>query len=254
MLGLLVLQFPVTTTLISFDFLDKNKVFYNLVAISVIHNLGAWADKLVFWFNSITSEAVVGPLRSSQIYDPPIFLAYLSIIPGMAVFLLRMEADFAERCEDYYTAILQGKTLSAIRALKLEMIETIRSSFMEIFKVQILTVVILIVNAEAILKFFEISTNFKMLFSVDLIAVGMQVVLLGVFNVLFYLDKRQVVLYLTILFTCSNFIFTVGSLYFPPEYYGFGFAISVFVTTIAGFLALNKTLSQLEYETFMLQK
>ncbi|MCX7086993.1 MAG: exopolysaccharide Pel transporter PelG [Methylococcales bacterium] len=253
MLGLLVREFS-ASTLISFDFLDKHKVFYSLVAISVTYNLGVWADKFVFWFSPITSEAVIGPLRSSLIYDPPISLAYLSIIPGMAVFLLRMEADFVDRCQAFYTAITDGKTLVVIRQLKVDMIDTIRSSFFEIFKVQILTIIVLMLNANEILQLFNVSTNFRMLFSVDLIAVGMQIVLLSIFNVLFYLDKRHLILYLTLLFACSNFIFTWLSLYLDPEFYGFGFAIAIFITTVTGFVFLNKTLSQLEYETFMLQK
>lgn len=253
MLGLIVHEFP-ATTLCSFSFLDKNKVFYSLTAISVTYNLGVWADKFVFWFNPITSVAVIGPLRSSLIYDPPIFLAYLSIIPGMAVFLLRMEADFVDKCEAFYSAIREGKTLSAIRELKYEMIETIRSSFFEIFKIQSITIIILLVSANDVLQLFNISTNFQMLFSVDLVAVGIQVVLLSIFNVLFYLDKRLTVLTLALLFAVSNFAFTWFSLAFEPEFYGFGFASAIFVTVIVGFVLLNKVLAQLEYETFMLQK
>ncbi len=253
MLGILMREFP-AESLLSFDFLDKTRVYYSLTAISISYNLGVWADKFVFWFNPVTSVAVIGPLRSSLIYDPPIFLAYLSIIPGMAVFLLRMEADFVDRCEAFYRGIREGKSLNAIRELKYEMIETIRNSFFEIFKVQTLTIVILIYCATDILDLFAISTNFEMLFSVDLVAVGIQVVLLSIFNVFFYLDKRFVILYLNILFAVLNFVFTWISLYFDPSFYGFGFAAAVFVTTMIGFIVLNKVLQQLEYETFMLQK
>lgn len=253
MLGLLIREFP-ADSLLSFDFLNRKRVFYSLMFISVGYNLGVWADKIMFWFNPITSVAVIGPLRSSLIYDPPIFLAYLSIIPGMAVFLLRMEADFVDRCEAFYTGIRQGKPLGAIRDLKYAMIETIRDSFFEIFKVQTLTIIILIYCAEDVLKLFNISTNFKLLYAVDLVAVGIQVVLLSIFNILFYLDKRLVILFLTLVFTSCNFIFTWISLYCAPEFYGFGFALAVSLATIVGFLLLNNILRQLEYETFMLQK
>ena len=67
-----------------------------LSATGLLYNLGIWIDKLIFWFTPSTSEPVLGPLRASIIYDLPIFLAYLSIVPGMAVFLVRVETDFAE--------------------------------------------------------------------------------------------------------------------------------------------------------------
>ena len=253
MLGLIVHEYS-ASSLVRFDFLDRSKVFYSLAAISIIYNLGVWVDKFVFWFNPVTSESILGPLRSSIIYDPPIFLSYLSIIPGMAVFLLRMEADFVDKYEEFYHAIRNGGSLSTIRRLKKLMIDTIRSSFFEIFKVQALTVTILIFAADDILRLFSISTNYRMLFAIDVAAVGVQVVLLGVFNVFFYLDKRLIILNLTIFFLLSNFTLTIISQRLGPIFYGYGFALSILITTILGFIILNQKLARLEFETFMLQR
>jgi uncharacterized membrane protein len=38
-----------------------------------------------------------------------------------------------------------------------------------------------------------------------------------------------------------------------PTFYGFGFALAVFVVVLAGFVLLTRKLELLEYETFMLQ-
>ena len=253
MLGIIVHEYS-ADSLVRFDFLDRGKVFYSLAAISIVYNLGVWTDKFVFWFNPVTSESIIGPLRSSIIYDPPIFLSYLSIIPGMAVFLLRMEADFVDKYDEFYSAIRDGSSLSTIRRLKKTMIDTIRSSFLEIFKVQAITVAILIYAADDILTMFNISTNYRMLFAIDVAAVGVQVVLLGVFNVMFYLDKRFIILYLTIFFVLSNFALTIISQHLGPVFYGYGFALSILITTITGFIILNQKLVRLEFETFMLQR
>ena len=72
------------------------------------------------------------------------FLAYLSIIPGMAVFLLRMETDFVEQYRKFYAAINDGAPLKLILQIYEEMIVTIRRGFTEIFKVQGMTIVILL--------------------------------------------------------------------------------------------------------------
>lgn len=252
MLGLLVHEYE-SSCLVSFDFLDKDKVFYSLAAISLMYNLGVWADKFVFWFNDVSSEVIIGPLRGSIIYDPPIFLAYLSVIPGMAVFLLRMEADFVDTYDEFYDAVRNGGTLADIKRLKKSMINTIRQGFIEIFKVQALTAAILIYTAEEVLNAFNISGAYRMLFAVDLAAVSIQVVLLGIFNVLFYLDKRYSVLSLTILFAISNTLFSQVTLFFGPTFYGYGFAGALLLTTLTGFIILNRKLIRLEYETFMLQ-
>ncbi|MFP3336189.1 exopolysaccharide Pel transporter PelG, partial [Pseudomonas sp. SIMBA_064] len=76
---------------------------------------------ILFWFNPGTSNAVIGPLRASILYDMPIFIAYLAIIPGMAVFLVRIETDFAEWYDRLFRAIRDGETLQHIGSLKTEM-------------------------------------------------------------------------------------------------------------------------------------
>ena len=94
MLAVIIPEYPVVEA-VRTDFLKRKQVFPILIFIGFFYNLGIWADKLIFWLYPGTSEAIIGPLRSSMIYDMPIFLAYLSIIPGMSVFLLRIETDLS---------------------------------------------------------------------------------------------------------------------------------------------------------------
>lgn len=44
------------------------------------------------------------------------------------------------------------------------------------------------------------------------------------------------------------------SIQLGPEYYGFGFALAMLVTTLVGLVLLDKQFSDLEYRTFMLQQ
>jgi uncharacterized membrane protein len=253
MLGLLVREYP-SDTLIRFDFLKKDQAFYSLAASSVIYNLGVWGDKLMFWFNPLTSEQVIGPIRSSMTYDPPIFIAYLAIIPGMAVLLLRMEADFVDQYNAFFNAIRKGGSLSSISRLKKDMIATIGSSILEISKVQLLTAMIFIYAGKSILMYFSIPVEYWRLFSVYVIAVSIQVILLAVYTVLYYFDKRRLTLTLTVLFATSNLLFTWLSQQSGPAFYGMGYAGSMLLTTVIGFIMLYPTLKNLEYETFMLQR
>ena len=78
------------------------------MAVGLLYNLAIWIDKIVFWFAADTGMNVIGPLRASVIYDMPVFLAYLSIIPGMAVFLVRFETDFVEWYDKFYNAVREG--------------------------------------------------------------------------------------------------------------------------------------------------
>ncbi|HET7061687.1 MAG TPA: exopolysaccharide Pel transporter PelG [Nitrosospira sp.] len=238
---------------IAFDFLRRSQIFPSLALTGLVYNVAIWADKFIFWFNPQTSVMVIPPLRASQIYDLPIFLAYLSIIPGMAVFLLRMETDFAEQYKNFYAAVNGGGSLKLIMEMYEEMLLTIRRGFIEIFKVQGMTIVILLAIGDKLLAWVGISPFYRILLNIDLVAVGVQVLLLAVLNILFYFDYRKDALYLCLLCLGTNVAFTMLSQYLGPAFYGYGFALSVVLTTLVGMVVISKRLSRLVYQTFMLR-
>ena len=124
--------------------------------------------------------------------------------------------------------------------------------FLEIFKVQGLTVIILLTLGAPLLNWVGISPNYQMLLNIDVVAVGVQVLLLAVLNLLFYFDYRLDALYLCLLFALSNIIFTALTQYMGPAFYGYGFAGAVVLSTLVGMNVLARRLDKLMYETFML--
>ncbi|OUS32581.1 histidine kinase [Gammaproteobacteria bacterium 45_16_T64] len=249
---IIIREYP-GTHFLSFEFLQSDKIYVSLMFTGLFFNLGVWVDKFVFWFTDNTSQHVIGPLRASIIYDLPIFLAYLSIIPGMAVFLVRMEADFAEQYDNFYNAIRNGDTLKHIQYKKRRMIYTIKQGVFEIFKVQGITVVVLLLWGREILALVGISPLYARLFYVDVVAVSMQVLLLSILNVFFYLDCRRMALFICFLFMVSNLLLTLLSLELGVSFYGYGYAVSAVLVSVTGLLLLSSKLKRLEYETFMLQ-
>jgi len=238
--------------LVAFDFLKRKQVFISLLLTGLCYNLGIWVDKILFWFNPSTSTEVIGPLRASMLYDLPIFLAYLAIIPGMAVFLVRIETDFAEWYDRVYSAIRGGETLQHIGQLKHQMILSVRQGLLEICKVQGLTVVLLFLIAPQLLAWLGMSAYYLPLFYVDLIGVSIQVVFMALLNVFFYLDKRSIVLELCLIFVLLNAALTMASQQLGPSFFGYGFTLSVLVCVLLGLVRLSSSLDDLEYETFML--
>ena len=252
LLWLVIRQYP-GERFVEYRFLRRNQVHWSLAGTGLFYNLAIWADKFMFWFNPATSEPVIGPFRASLIYDIPIFLAYLSIIPGMAVFLVRIETDFAEIYDRFYDSVREGDTLQHIRLYKQRMVQIVRQGIYEIFKIQGMTVVILLLLGPHILDALGISRLYLTLFSIDLIAVGVQVLLLAILNVLFYLDRLGIAFFICLLFLASNILFTWLTLLAGPEFYGLGFAAAVILASLVGLTLLSRQLARLEYETFMLQ-
>jgi len=255
LMGMLLVVFKnyPSKIMIEFDFLRKGRMYLALVFIGLFYNLGIWADKFVFWFHPYTGSTVIGPLNASEIYDLPVFMAYLAILPGMAVFLVRMETDFVEYYDRYYDAVREGGSLSYIKEMKDEMVRMAREGIYDIIKVQAIATIAVFILGRTLLEWLGIPTVFLPLLYIDVAGAGFQVVLLGILNIYFYLDRRRRALSLAMLFTALNFLLSILSIMMGPFYYGYGFAVSLCITIMCGLFVLDRDFTNLEYETFMLQ-
>ena len=236
-----------------FDFLRPELAYPTLMAIGFLYNLAVWADKFMFWYFPPTSEPIIGSFRASLIYDLPVFLSYLSIIPGMAVFLVRIETDFVEYYNKFYDAVRGGGSLEFIESMRDEMVYSIQQGLSEIGKIQTLAILTTFVAGPALLDALGISQLYLPLLHVQVIGAGLQVALMAVLNVFFYLDQRRIVLFLCLEFLLLNVLFTAGTLWFGAALYGYGFTLAALLTLASGLMLLSRQLNRLEYETFMLQ-
>lgn len=253
MITMIMRIFPLNSDTFNFEFLQPGAMYVSLIWSGFLYNLAVWADKLIFWFYPDTSQAIIGPLRASLIYDYPIFLAYLAIIPGMAVFLVRIETDFVEYYDKFYEAVREGGSLDHIMNMRDSMLFTVRQGLFEIVKIQAIAVLVVFVLGETLLNWLGISTLYLPLLYVDVVAAGLQVLLLGVLNIFFYLDKRNIVVFLCGILLLANVALTSLSLYLGASFYGYGFALSLLIAVLVGMQLLVRKLDLLEYETFMLQ-
>ena len=181
----------------------------------------------------------------------PIFVAYLSVIPGMAVFLVRIETDFAESYERYFGAVRRGDTLAVIERYRDGLVIAARAGLHDILRVQGLTVAVLLLTGDRVLGLFRIPVFYAYLFKIDVVGVAFQTLLLGIFTILFYLDYRRLVLWMCALFAALNIGLSILSQSLGPRFYGLGFTVAVAVTTLLSLHALSSKLDRLEFETFM---
>ena len=253
MLGLVIREFP-SDRFMSFEFFRRELHFKSLMWTGLAYNLAIWIDKFMFWYWPLTGQNVVGPLNASLIYDLPIFLAYLSIIPGMAVFLLRLETDFVDYYDAYYDAVRSGGSLALIERYRNGMVESARIGIFEIVKIQTIAALLVIVSGTGLLRALGISELYETLLHVMVIGAGMQVVLLGILNIFFYLDRRRIALFLVGAFVLLNTLFTGATLALGPAWFGYGYAGALLVVCVAGLIVMDRVFEQLEYHTFMLQR
>ena len=225
----------------------------SLALLGFLLYVGNWIDKLLFRYHPATGQPVIGPLHASYLYDFPIFLAYLTILPGMAVFLLRIETDFVEHCSAFYKAINQGATLGQISAHRNQMVRSIRSGLYEVLKIQSLIILLVFAFGAHWMTALGISAEHFSLLRIDAVAASLQLLFLLTVNVLLYLDQRWVVIRLMVAFIVLNFTLTSLTLFFGPQAYGFGLTATSLLLVLLALLELNRKLEWLEFDTYMFQ-
>ncbi|RMH79961.1 MAG: hypothetical protein D6674_05935 [Acidobacteria bacterium] len=235
-----------------FDFLDRNLIKLSLIPTGLFYNLGIWADKFVFWFDPSTSKEVIGSVvRASPIYDIPMFLAYISIAPGLAMFFLKLEVEFAEYYERYYRSVREGAHLQKIYELGNDMIESARAVLFDVLRIQGIAFVVFTLFAIPVFKLFKISLLYIPLFEVLMLGTFLQLLFMTLFALFTYFDRRKESLFLTFLFFSTNLILTLITQFLGPYYYGYGFVASLFITNIVAFLLMRRFLNEIHYRTFM---
>ena len=239
--------------LIEFDCLRAGRRHLWLLPIGFFFNAAVWADKFLFWLSPGTGVRVVGDLRASVIYDTPIFLAYFTLIPGMAVFLLRMEVDFVRAYDRYYRAVREGGALTAIRAYRAEMVVTAREGVYDIIKIQGFTLLVLIALGPSLLAFFRIPTLYFPLLAIDSVGVGLQLLVMAGLNILFYLDRLRLAAAVSATMLLANLALSYLSLMLGPFFYGYGFVLAMLLTALLVLSVTDRVLDKLTYTTFMLR-
>ena len=252
LMSLIIKSYPSTIFLKIDFFLDKN-FYWTLGIAGLTYNLGAWIDKFIFWYHPATGSAVIGKLHASIVYDMPIFLAYFSILPGMAIFFFRLEADFAEKYDLYYDAVRNGGTLDLIKQYRDEMMIIIRQAIREILIVQGITDVIMFLTAPIIFDWLNISVIYLGLFYILAIGAMLQLAFMSVLAILYYLDRKKPAMWLCIAFFVLNGILTLLSIDMGTAMYGYGYTISLLIVFTLSVIVIRNEMKRLNYETFMLQ-
>jgi len=246
----IIIDFP-STKLMSFDFLKKENAYYSLAFTGLFYNLGIWVDKFLYWFNKETSQAIFSNIRNSFVYDFPVTLAYLTIVPGLAVLFLKVESDFAEYYSKFQVAIVGKSRLDQIYFIINKMIYLIRNIIFSILFLQTIFVSILIIYENKIFKALNVSLLYIPIFNVLMVGSALLLLFIAIFVFLSYLDRRQDLLLITFTFFITNLLFTVFFMNLGIVFSGYGYTISLLIASLLGLFYLRRSLNEILYWVYI---
>jgi uncharacterized membrane protein len=223
----------------------------DLIAAGFFYNAAIAIDRVLFWIGP-TGRPIVGWFHAS-LYDTPIFLCYLSVVPSLAIFLVSVETDFYDRYRAYYGVVTKHGTLRQVLEAKRAMAVCLREGLRRVLLVQVPVTLLLMVLAPWIGDALRLERLQLGILRCGLVGAVLHVVCLFGGIVLLYFDRRRAAAEVAAVFFLANGLFTGASLLVGPRAYGLGYPLAALLACAWAYRRLEETLEDLEYLTFAAQ-
>ncbi|NGX57690.1 MAG: hypothetical protein K940chlam3_00584 [Chlamydiae bacterium] len=233
-----------------FDFNHFWKKHWIVALSGTCYNLGIWIDKWIMWF-SPERRVLPNNLIIYPEYDMAMFVAYLTIIPAMGLFLIHQETSFFEVYVRYYRGIMQHDPLNKIQRSHKDIIDNLMMNGRGVLILQATICVFTLFLAPEIMNILGMNLVQISVFRFGVLGVTFQIISLFLMITLSYFDDKRDVLIIAATFLISNTLFTLLSLNLGFAYYGYGYFMSTVLTFIVAAVLSERYISKLTYHTFV---
>lgn len=224
--------------------------YWELAASGIALTAALWVDKWVMWF-APEQQVVAGGLRFHPDYDVAMYLAYLTIIPAIAVFMVSFETGLFERVFRYFSHISHHAPYEAMLRNRDAIRDFTFRQLRKVIALQALIAALAIWFAPQLLPALGGTYSQMGIFRLGVLGASFHVLLLFMLLFLSYFDRRRLALGLHVLLFACNGIFSWISREMGFSYYGLGYFLASLVTFLAAYGCALVLLERLPYYTFI---
>lgn len=225
--------------------------YADLALAGLFYNAAIAADRIIFWASPV--GVPVGSWFYASLYDTPLFLAYLSVVPSLSFFLVSIETEFYDRYRQYYGVVTKHGTLRQVLEAKRVMGAVLRDSLRRLLLLQAPLTLLLMIAAPWVAAAMGMSRIQVGILRAALVGAALHALALFGIIVLLYFDRRRAAVEVTLLFLAGNVLLTLATLVLGPGFYGFGYPLAALLACGLAYWRLEATFDDLEYLTFASQ-
>lgn len=226
------------------------KKYWELAVGGFCYNAALWVDKWIMWF---APEAVQldTKMRFYPDYDSAMFMAAMTIMPSIALFVFSIETNFFHHYRRFYGNILAHASLRRIRQFHSKIIESIVEGTRNILVIQGVLAFLFIVLAPTIFKHLNMMFMQLGMFRLGVLGSFFQVLVLFSTIILSYFDCRRHNMWIFVFYLASNIILTLIFMQQGIAYYGYGFFLASALTFFVAASILASHVRKLPYHAFI---
>lgn len=231
---------------------DRSKIskYSTLFAVGFLFNLGAWADKLVYWYAG-GGRQVTGLLYENSVYDRMNLILILMLIPVMALFTISVETNFYVKFRNFYKSIIEKENLESIEENLSLMKLSILKGAAAILKMVAPICFIIIVFSSQIMGALKLPPDFRTNWCIFAVAASIHAFFMLSLILLMYFDFLNHAFVSTAVFCAANIGFNLAFSYFYGAHsMGYGYLAAITIGFITASYYLKSSLKDLIYHTF----
>lgn len=223
-------SYPIKRLTLNIDMFKYFSEFKYLFFMGLFFNMAIWADKIIYWFTVGTNIPGTYFYHFTS-YDIPVFLAYISMIPGLVYFLVVSETKFHTKYLDFVKNLLTD-TIKEMDLRKEAMLSALVKGATGLVLFQLVWTAALIFNIKRVIVFMGYPQINVMIMSILLIAVFFHMCSLVLQVYLLYLELRKEALLAALLYFLCNTCFTVMGIFYLPLVPGISYLAASMVSSL----------------------
>ncbi|MDT9349612.1 exopolysaccharide Pel transporter PelG [Clostridium perfringens] len=226
--------------------------YYELLLIGLFLSLGAYFPNILIWLTP-NATLVEETFRIASFYDVPSFYAFLSVIPSVVIFTVKIETAIYPKYKDFYNFVRESGSINEIRRAKKILIDTIILHMTHMIKVQFIASFACIVFGFKMLPNIGFASDSLEIFGILTLGAISYISMSFLILMLLYFDARKDALQVSLVFFITIVLFSIITVIIGQEYYGYGFFIISIISVVFAFNRINNFFKIIEYRTFASQ-
>lgn len=232
-------------------FFSYFKRYWDLAVIGLLATAGIWIDKWVMWIAAPERIHVADIMIFYPDYDHAMFIAYLIMIPAIAIFFVTTETGFFEKYNAFYQDIKNHATYEQICVNHAELKRYLIAASRNIIVLQGAVTAAAVFLGPKIIEIVGGQNVQIAMLRQGILGSFFHVMLMLVTIVFAYFDLRRLNLAIQLLFLILNGSLTYLTITQGFSYYGYGYFLAAFITFIIAYILATMALHNLPYLTFI---
>ena len=223
--------YPVKKVTMSKSFLKSFKEHNRIFLMGCFFNMAIWSDKMLYWF--FKGKNISNTLYYYCItYDIPVFLAYLTMIPGLVYFLIVVETDFHKYFTDFIKNILYD-SWRYIQIKKNKMLLSLKNGIKGLIFFQSIFTIALLLKIDTLLNISGYSQTVDInILRILIIAVFFHMLTLNLMLYLLYLELQSNAATAACIYLLLNVVGTIVAIFYTNWLPGTSYLFASFVAAI----------------------